>query len=321
MVVYNFVRPKTVNYKKGVLIIDSDDGIIGDYTHWFPLCMRLGREYSTWANSRPAVFCPAIVTNHVGGGPNVMSVEQIQELARQGFEPQSHGRDHISVGALPVLENVTSGATTVQVQAAGTIRRNLGAYDFRIFEGETEEILDIAKVEGRTSRPGIITLGSPLQNSYTTEARVQLTDDSARDVLQGSLDDLQSWGVEARHFVYPYHSGGIRHIGGNTSQWMEDYFDSGRGRTSSTGINTKGDIDWNNLTSLLNTEPATKNTIDNSLDEISKTDGLLIFYGHGEQDADNLSLLENLIRGALDRGIRILTKSQACEYYSQSDSR
>lgn len=317
MLTYNFVKPKTVNYDKGVLIIDSDDGIVGDYTHWYPLFMKLGREYSTWANSRPAVFCPAIVTNHVGRGSNVMSVRQIQELARQGFEPQSHGRDHISVGALPVLENVASGETTIRIQAAGAIRRNLGAYNFKISEGDTEEILNITKAEGSTSGRGTITLGSPLHNSYTTEARVQLTDDSARDLLQGSIDDLQSWGIEVSHFVYPYHSGGIRHIGGNTFQWMEDYFVSGRGRTSSTGINVKGNIDWNNLTSLLNTEPGTIKNIDNSLDEISKTDGLLILYGHGEEDEDNLSLLEHVIRGALDRGIRILTKSQAYEYYTK----
>lgn len=314
MLKYNFVRPKTVEYGKGVLVIDSDDGLKGDYTHWYPLCLKLDREYSSWTTTQVAKFCPAVVTSHVGG-QSQMNYEQLKELHDKGFEVQSHGRNHISIGALPLAESVSNGDTEIIVHAPGTLLLGLGDYEFKIFEGTSEEILDIVNVSEESFYEAPIYLGTPLTKNYTTNARVQLTDESAYDLLQGCIDDLDEQGIDIQHHVYTYHSGGVRHVGGNTFDWIDEYFDSGRGRTSESGINTKGNINWLNLISVLNAQ-TTIAQMESSLNEISQTDGLLVFYGHGETDDHNMVLLETLIRMALEKGVRVLNKTEAYRYYN-----
>lgn len=314
---YNFIRPKKPTYNKGVLVIHADDGHASDYTGWIPLLKRKAREYSSWHNAGTVVMCSAINTATIGT-TGIMTLANLKDMIKNRCEILSHGRHHIGIGENPLAANASAGATRIDIYGAGVFSNAPGnPYNFRIFEGSKEEQFQILTSSGSSAEPeaGFITISTPLVNSYTTAAKVQLTDTSAETLLKGCIDDAKAWGINLIHHVYTYHAGGHHFYSAKSVDWVGQYFKSGRGMAKSNGV--AGSIatwDLRNLNSVLNAE-RTDASIDVLLNEIAQNDGLLIYYGHGETDATSLSKLEHVIDGALSRGIRIKTMTGALEYF------
>lgn len=306
---YNFVNPKTIKYDKGLLVIDSDDGNAGDYNYWLPVTLKTASKHSQWIGNPTVVINPAINTATIGT-PGKMTVEQLIELRdKYGWEMLSHGRHHVGLGAMELYEAATAGQTALTIRGAGQIRVE-GGYTYEIYEGNTREIIKFVSPEVKSSTYSIHTMNleTPLVNSYTTAARILLTDESAHDLLQGCIDDLASWGFDCKHHVYTYHTGSQHQFIEKSVGWIDNYFTSGRGRIL-LQANQKNDIQLPNLISMSMGNTLTQ--IDTVLDETAATDGLFIFYGHGEGTSSVLNKLEYLIDGALSRGIRIVTRTEA----------
>lgn len=306
----NFIIFRKPIYTEGVVVIESDDGTKGDYTHWLPLFKRLSRRYSDFIDDSTIVACTAVNTQSIGTSSIFLTVADLQELVKNKWEIISHGKYHIGLGAYPLTTGVSQGQTVIYAQRVSEIKTETG-YFYQIADGVNVEIIKPIEVN---SIEGYIVIESPLQNSYATEStKIQLTSEAMIDLLQGCIDQLLLWDIDCQNHTYTYHSGSQYFYNENSVQLVGNIFYSARG--ISGAVNFKNDFSKNPLKSLLNTAPSsTMQDIDNNLNQTVLNNGLFIFHGHGEKDAESLAKLEYLIDGAMQRGIRILTRTKAVEY-------
>lgn len=308
-----FSVPKRPTYTSGLLVIESDDGRVSDYTHWYPLMQKLSMEYSDFYPNNVARFCPAINTSVIGEEGR-MSVSQLQELSRW-TEIMAHGRQHIRLGRYPVPEGANAGSKKFMVRNSARLITNTTTYE--IIEGSKREQIRVltADEDGIGWVAGEIEVETPLNNSYTSSAYVQLSQEGADEELGGCLSDLKDWGISAESFVYPGHEGATDFGNPDALSWVENYFSSGRGRlvsSSNDPINTS-DTPLNNLKAIYSTS-YTQQDIEHIMDEVQAKNGVLIWYGHGEPSSDMMVFLEKLIRTAFAKGVRIATRREAVRF-------
>lgn len=309
---YNFVKPRTPQYNKGLLVIESDDGYVADYSVWLPRAKQKIQEHSQWINSQCVVANSAVNTDTIGND-GMLSISNLHELIGNGWEILSHGKYHTGLGKLEVTEGVSAGATSLKVRGAGQIRIE-ALYDYQITEGDKSEIIKFIAPDPPTGTfsEEYMELAQPLINNYTIAATIELTDESAHDLLQGCVDDLKSWGINCKHHVFTYHTGSQHQFSQKAINWINEYFMSARGQSGST--NDISSIDLNNLKCLLSTSASLTQLAD-LLDDTALNNKLFIYYGHGETSESALNKLDYLIDGALNRGIRIVTRSKAIELF------
>lgn len=312
----NIMPPLT----KGYLVIETDDGKRGAYTDWLPLLQKITRSYTKFSNARVVPCCPNVNTGFVmDKNPEYMTSDQIKQLVDIfGWEMVSHGRQHAGMGLWGLTQNASAGDTTLHMQVDGRMKRyDSTGYEYIISEGSKSEI--IRKIDGteQMHTNGTITIDSPLVNSYTTNAKIQLTDESRISDLQGCIDDFAEMGVESvNHHVYTYHdgSGSGGYINNHAMAEVNKLFLSARGGSSSNGVNKKGVANVNNLDALLLNNSTTTTTIDSQLDLCQSNNAVLVVYGHNETKGLNAyNTLEYLVTNAIERGIKIVTRQEAYE--------
>jgi hypothetical protein len=168
---------------------------------------------------------------------------------------------------------------------------------YDLVQGATSEVVEVSEVDEETST---LTLESPLANSYTTAATIQLTDADAEEELKGCRDHLASLGVQGyEHFVYPFH-----HSNAKSRAWIEQWFESAR--AGERVLNYVGQ-DVYNLNSFLDTQ-LTSPDVDSWLQKAKDEDGVMIWYGHA---GESTTRLEYLVDKAIELGIPIITRAEA----------
>ena len=307
-----WLRPRKPMYSQGYLIIESDDGNIGDFAYWLPLFDRIAQDYSDFYPQRCAVCCLTVNTATINTA-NKMTDAQLRTLNRTHFwEIMSHGKYHAGIGRHPVIVNASAGQNRIDVN--GPLQLTLFSvtgYTYKVSEGVTEEIIQIASKTNETYTAGYITTVNPLQNSYTTAAVVQLTQESMVSELQSCIDELAAWDITATNHVFTYHGGLQFFFNQEAVDVVGQLFDSARGIIGIPNDYSVPEFDPHRLKATLLNDDLTTTAIDNELDDTLVGNKLMIIYGHGESSALRTSRLEHLIRGALNRGIRIITRKQA----------
>lgn len=290
----------------GLVVIESDDGTRGDYTHWFPLIYNKSLEYSGWFPPRLAVVCPNINTGNIGND-NRMSWSEIRELYRMGWEINSHGQYHTGLGKYNLTEAASVGDETILANTSwfGV----LGGYEYMITNGESSEFFGVDSTSS-----GVISIDKPLENNWDSDCWVELSEKGKTDLLQGAIDDINAHDIPCRHHVYTYHAGSEHQFNPASVEKVGELFLSGRGRQ---GDLNNAQTDLRRMRSRLITSSLATTTIDDILDDCVQNDEVAIFYGHGETSSDVLSLLEYIIDGSISRGIRIGTRQVAYEKLSQ----
>lgn len=302
----SYVRIASPAYSKGILVLETDDGTIGNYSHWLPLLERKGRQYNQWAGRGEIPLSPCINTGRIGTG-GFMSVAQLQEVADvYGWEPHSHGRHHVSIGKHTLTRDALAGSTTLYVDGASMLTG--GDYEFAIINGESQEVFKVVRGTGPTYGEGTIEIDRPLAHAFPAGSDIQITPESAYTLLQGAVDDLESWGLPCRHHVYTYHSATSYYYSDTAIGWVGDLFVSGRGRI---GILDPSDPHLNLANLPCQIITASKATFDAQLDAVAAGDLIYIVYGHGETAANILANVEYVIDAAMARGIRCMTISDA----------
>lgn len=320
MLTFNFVKPtnyvspkQDISHSGGYLVLETDDGRVGDYTGWFPTLKKVSRKFSKFYPYNLAKACPNINTADLNLANDRMTNEQLLELYNYGWEIMSHGRHHTDMGLRQLQQSADVGDTEIYINRVSWIKPHLdlndyeGAdswdYTYRIWEGATEEEVTIIDFDTNNN---FVTISEGLTNSYTTNANFQITEQSAKqNLLQGCIDDLKAIGIEnINNHVYTYHSASYHQYSEDAINWVSEIFDSARGRIGT--VNTD-DYDIYQLNSRLNNN--TESTIDGWLDDIIANDNILIYYGHG----DNSTELEYIATQAIERGIKIITRAEMIE--------
>lgn len=309
----NWQSVKTPNNVSGTVVIESDDGMDGDYTNWLPIFLRKKGQYLQWFPSPHLTFVPDVNTAIIGQTGRMTSAN-LQTLNSYQFEIMSHGRHHAGVGKYALLANAESGAAILQV--AGT---NLGfdgsfeMYDYKIYDDSHVEYFSITAKNGNA-----ISISPALSNSYIVgEAFVELTESSMRELLQGAIDDLAELGIQCDGYVYTFHSGSQHDYNQNAVDLIMTLYSSARGVLG--GANYQGDDLWKLKAQGLS-DALPYETIDSILNTASSTDAIAIFYGHGEKTAAIQARLEHIIDGCMSRGIKITTRREAVKKLTQGNT-
>jgi hypothetical protein len=302
----NFINPVTPIYNKGCLVIESDDGYASQLTHWHPIFKQKSQEYyNQWAGHNSVVGCIAVNSQDIGNN-RLLNLVQLRELRDFGYEILSHGRYHVGLGVYSITAKANSGQKRIDMDGTAQIRVNAG-YSYKISDGVNSENIIPAFTDANA---GYMLATDNLQNTYEIGSLVQLTDESAEDLLQGCIDDLTVLGFNVKNHVYAYHSGSDgTYFSEKALTWVGEYFVSGRGKI---GLVDPQNADLRALKSILNTT-VTREQIEEYLDTIAENNWLMIFYGHSETDSYYLEMLKYLIDGAFSRGIRITTRQKALE--------
>lgn len=314
-----FRNPKTVNYTGGILVIESDDGNATDYS-WLKFAKRVSRKHSQFIPSRLVGFTLNINTANLNTLDKLTDAQILELVNDYGWEMSSHGRHHLGLGKHGVKTNANAGDTRIYIQNPTYIYGNpndykntdwFHLYTHKISEGAKEEEIKIVSAEYNVTY-GYITLATPLINSYTIEARVQLTDESARRLLQGVIDDLALLNINCSGHAYSWHAGSDNVINPQALSIAAEVFKSARG------------IQYGANDVTANTDLLSAYTVfqvladrDNILLDTATNNKLTIVYGHGE--ADNYTPpyagLDVLIDQALSMGIKVITRNKAVKEY------
>lgn len=305
MITFNFQHLKTPpRYKKGVLVIMSDDGYRADYTHWFQLFQQKNKQYNSWAkNAVP--FCPSVNTSRINKASGMTS-DQLNEIQRSGGEILSHGHDHIGFLPHKVNSPLSSGTKSFKIADAGRI---FGMpVEYVLSDGVNSEVVTIISRENvNSSTVGEIVLDKPIVNSYNESATVQATEFTMRNEWKVCIDLLASWGLNCNHHVWPYNQ-----VGEPFKTLSKEYFTSASGEGNPPVNESKSvdfyDLNRRNITAMSNAQ------INDVLLNVASSGGVAIIYGHAETDAATLSKLEYAIDRCIELGIKIATISEAVNY-------
>ena len=304
-----FIMPKMPQYQSGYLVIESDDGNYGDYTHWYQKIKILAEKYSQWANSK-AVTCCFNINSGTIGKRGKLNLQQLMTIYNSGMEIMAHGRHHVGLGQLTLTRPAVSGDTKIYVgDLTNTgVQRNQEAgyiYTYRLYDENKEEIVTLTGYN--TDENSLLV--QPLNNSYAAGAKLQISAASMEQLVQGCINDLRAWGIEVKNFTFPYHAGSYYDPYPEAVDYVSQWFDSCRGNYDNT--NVLDSINWSNLASMPIRVYTPFTMIDRLLDQTVNNNLLMIAFGHGETSDEIQSRLEYLIDGAMSRGIRILQRRDA----------
>lgn len=304
-----WVRPKTPPRKtSGLIEIHSDDGWLGDWSHWMPTMINTAKKHSDWLKNVP--FNPAINTANIDK-TNYMSWEHIAHIVRCGGEVHSHGRYHISIGALTLAQPISAGDTKVVLTnnrfSAGN---NIGlSYDVYDNNGSISETFEFTDWNGSTMFTEM-----PLTKNHNAGVKVQLSEASTIANLQGAIDDLANRGIDCTSHTYTWGD-----LDDTAKERVSNLFDSARRSPGGFGYTHKHNVDMYDLSTnpieyFFTNDELDKSKVDNLLNEVSTEDSFAIIRGHGDKGQAFLDTLEYIVEQSMLKGIKLVTRNEAIEF-------
>lgn len=287
---------------RGMLILESDDGRRGDYTHWRPL-LKTKAQRSQWYPFRfPVAACTAVNVDTIGN-PDRMTRTELEALVADGWEMLNHGANHAGLSFHRTRRAATAGETVIRVSVAHTINTK---YEYQIKSestGATElfRIASVGTVDGNSEAE--VTLQAPLVNNHVTSALIELTPASMEAEINGGLQTLRSWGFEVNHYVNPYHYWYATTLNKIKEQHL---------------TSRSADTAWTNplpIPNLHRMQGALDGTFTDAqikpfIDQLHSEDSIGIWYGHGFEYQRG-GMLDKLVDYAIDKGVRIVTRHEA----------
>ena len=311
----NWQRPKKPTYQKGRIVIHSDDGRLWDYTHYFKIIQRTVMKYNQFNPLRAGVFCPAINSGYVDGGWHelsglpMMSWDMIKEIANKGGEILSHGKYHLFFDGTTISKPLSIGDTRIYYQQAQGQPRE--GFKFYITDGVNR---DDFTVTSYTHLGGGLenfkNIDTPLSHSYSTNAKVYLHEESLERQINGIINDLNEHGIECKHQVNPWYNNSPVARG-----FLEQYFDSViTTMYDKTKTQSPSDVDLYDMRRTQDMRHYSFAEIDELLDDVIAKDSVAFVQNHGGDYQVTFDNLEYLVSQAMERGVRLVTHSEAVEY-------
>lgn len=294
-----FVKPP--KKYRGMLVIETDDGNVGDYTHWYPLLKSKTQQKSQWFPFNYTVAGSMAIPSQAVGQPGRMSKSQIQEMVDHGWEVMNHGRTEAGLAIYRTQEAVSVGDTRIRVSPPIAFKTN---YEYILRQGDSgpQEVIKAKESLGE----GVYELEEPLKNSYVENAIVELTSEALDFEINGGLDELIGMGFDVNHYVNPNHY--WHHWA--TEKIKERHLTS-RTRDGSVTTNT---LPIPDLFKLIGNQDGVfkESEIKPLIDKIYEEDSIGIWYGHAFEYKKG-SKLDKLLDYAIEKGVKIATRNEAYE--------
>lgn len=311
MMTLNWQNPRRPNYTSGMVVFHADDAVLTAYTHWYPIIARAIFNSNQFRPNNCGVFCPCANAGYADIGYErnyglpVMSISDMQDLVKKGGEIVSHGKYHIFLGYTNVKKPVSAGDTKIYHQDGHT--RFIEGLSAFIVEGENIEQFTVISI-GVEDGYSYVETDAPLTNSYTTAAKLHLTEEAVLENTQGVVDLLHNSGIECRHHVNAwYKSSPI------SDAIMRNVFESVI-KDSVNNIPTPQEMNLYNLQRTKDIRLFTQQEIEQALIETRDKNTVLFVQGHGSSSKEHTDNLKYFVDKAIEFGVRIVTHSEAIEF-------
>lgn len=307
----NIITPKP--HQAGYVVINSDDGKELDYLNWFRVIKRTAQKNNSWYPYRGSSFCPAVSPGFMNGldarGDRQMRGWQYKEIADKQGEILSHTFKHCYLDFIDVSQPINIGDTIVHYDFDA--RAIIEGYKYTIEEDGKVETVLVKKVNANQSFET-----APISQSFSVNAKIHITEESARQDFQNTIDTLASVGVTCKHHVDPYYSNSER-----CGEWLKDYFESVV--TTQISDSRPQPIENINLYDIKRTRDSqhfTETLVNDILDETRELNTVLFVQGHGWHQDGRLEMLEYIVEQIYARGLRLITHSEAVEFIKKRQS-
>lgn len=315
----NWQRPKKPTYSTGRIVINSDDGRLWDYTQYFKIIQKAVSDHNQFKPLSGGIFCPAINTGYVDDGWHetvdlpMMSWDMIEEIASKGGEILSHGKYHLYLDGTPITQSLSSGDTAIHYSnSQGRPREN---FKFYITDGVNRDDFTVTSYSHvGTGEDNTMIIDTPLSYAYDTTAKIHLHEDMAVEMFGGLVSDLTSHGIECKHHINAWYNNSD-----TMRTYLEQYFESVTTMISST-TETPSAIDLYAMLRTKDLRHYTHSEIDTLLDDVQAKDSVAFVQNHGGDYTNVYDNLDYLVSQALQRGVRLVTHSEAVDYIKSKQS-
>lgn len=197
-----------------------------------------------------------------------------------------------------LMKKARAGDTKIYVEKA-----RFGNSECIIKENNVSEIIKVGK-KGKDSNGNYAELESKLQNDFTVNAEIKLTDRELIKEIKQSKEILLNLGLDISNFTYPFNL-----YDQKSKEIVSKYYDSARA-SGNMGINEIPLLDRYCLNAR-NFLYLSDEQICNVLDQTVSKETLCIFYTHTWEKLFTPERLTFLIEQAKARNIDIVTRKQA----------
>lgn len=308
----NWQRPKKPNtHEGGLVVLHSDDGRMHDFDYFVPTIMRAVAKGNQFKALSSCIFNPAVNAGYMAGGKerqygfDVMQPEHLKYIVKNGGEIVSHCKYHVWLSYTPVTQPITVGSTRIYYNE-GSWARFMEGLTFFIEEGSKKETFTVVNVTNGGSEDNYIDLANPLTNSYTTSAKLHITENTARELLGGNIDTLADHGIVCSQHVNPWYSHSPL-----TETWLKEYFES---VVTTGGVVNPNSVNYYNLNRTRDIRYHTESEIDDYLSDTKNNNTVLFVQSHGMNSATVSKNFTYLITKAYEMGLKIVTHSEAIEF-------
>lgn len=300
-------RREVSKERKPMIVMTYDDGTPADYT----LAFKVHEQ-------RQVPMSVAVIGYHLEHpnvnsilGPNTpITLPQLQAIrdSSVGHEIVPHGMTHRLMGVRHLSSGVSSGATQITLDGQGKyfmpteIEDSVECY---LIEGDKKEIIHTTElISGHT-----LALQKPLENDFTTNAYIRLSDEELEYEIVESKRVLEKFGFPSEGIFYP----GARHCH-EARMIMAKHYKYGR------AVNHQEE----EMITLPNPFPTYSigcpvmeyNTIESLtpyMDEAVEKNGALFLLGHTPNQNLTEAYLNQIIDEGQARGMEFVTASEAVD--------
>ena len=283
----------------GRLVVIYDDAPVEDYETAFPVHRDLD-----------VPGCVAPVSTWVGNKEGYCTVDQLSEMSTDGgFEVLSHTREHSLLTASDVVKDVVPEDTKVYPDVASHAYHP--RYSVEITDGDRSVTRKIVR-SGEDEDGVFMELDEPVGEAFDADnpdVVERYPPETMKYVLSNSQATLRHMGFRADNLIVPYDR-----FSPYVKKFAEQHYTAvGNAVGDTDGLNDPEDLDPFGLRRWYFIENGTRSERFHRLDTIARENRLAIFGAHTFKEEVTSERIREVLEGAIDRGIEIVTLREALQ--------
>lgn len=284
------------------MVIIYDDGYIEDIKKALPV----HKKYNV-----PAV---SAVYSSIIGKDGFLDQKELLELEKNGWEIASHGKYHTAIVYFSILEKINKGDKKVRINHPYLIDTK---YDYYIYNSANKlgELISFKQYVNEKDKSFFI-LKDEIINSYPKDSTyIMLSENSLREEIVESKNELNKLGLTVNNFVYPYNG-----YTESAKEIVKKHYNFARGGRKVGEKFPECFINYSPLSNYrlkgisFETNHIRKDQIDTLMRESAENNGVLIFYAHTGNNNFSTDRLEYIIKSAKNLNFNIITLNKLINY-------
>jgi hypothetical protein len=291
--------------KNGRLVITYDDAPIEDYTKAFPVHKEVG-----------VPGCASAVSTWVGNKDGFCTVEQLQEMKNDaGFEILSQTREHSSLTETLLERDVKPDDKRIYPKFNSHAFHS--GYPIEITDGD-KSVIRQSDGNGEDEHGVYIKLTEPVGKAFSTDDNTveRYPEKTMEYILSNSQAQLRHMGFAANNLIVPYDR-----FTQYAKKHVKKYYDAvGNAVAGTDGLNDPANLDPYGLKRWYFIENGRRRDRFHRLDTIARKNQLAIFGAHTYKENITSQKIREVLEGAKERGIEVVTLQEALEAYGVTES-